>query len=298
MVATMNAVGEDAQSVVWRSDAAGLAQLALHTGALVVSGTMVSLSAGSLWLLLALPVHGVVLVFLFAPLHETIHRTAFRSRWINAAVSWVCGMLLILPPEYFRAFHIAHHRHTQDPQHDPELAYPKPASWRGYFWTVSGIPYWRERIVTICRHAAGRVGEPFIGADARAGIVREARMLIGVYAGIAVWAFAAGSAAPVLYWIAPALLGMPFLRMFLLAEHTGCPLVADMRANTRTTLTNIAVRRLAWNMPFHTAHHAYPGVPFHALPEVHRRMGDEVRVVARGYVEVQRELTGRFGMIL
>ena len=49
------------------------------------------------------------------------------------------------------------------------------------------------------------------------------------------------------------------------SEHTGCPLVADMRVNSRTTLTNRAMQRLAWNMPFHTAHHVYPGVPFHDL---------------------------------
>jgi fatty acid desaturase len=27
---------------------------------------------------------------------------------------------------------------------------------------------------------------------------------------------------------------------------------------------------LAWQMPYHTAHHAFPGVPFHRLHELHR----------------------------
>jgi fatty acid desaturase len=63
-----------------------------------------------------------------------------------------------------------------------------------------------------------------------------------------------------------------------------------MRVNSRTTLTNRVMRRLAWNMPFHTAHHVYPGVPFHSLPVVHERIRDSVRYEVSGYFVVQREL--------
>ncbi len=160
-----------------RSDAAGVTQLAGHVGALAVTGYLVSISIGTVWLPLALLVHGFVLIFLFAPLHETIHRTAFRSRWINTAVSWFCGAVLMLPPDYFRAFHFTHQRYTQDPQRDPELAVAKPSSWRSWLWTVSGIPYWRERVAIIWQHARGRVSQPFISAAARVGIVREAVVL-------------------------------------------------------------------------------------------------------------------------
>jgi fatty acid desaturase len=277
-----------------RSDAAGVAQLAGHAAALLVTGWLVTIAIGTGWLPLALVAHGFVLVFLFAPLHETIHRSAFRSRWMNSVVSWFCGVVLMLPPNYFRAFHFAHHRYTQDPEWDPELAYPKPTSWRAYLWRVSGIPYWRERVTTTLRLAMGRVTQPFISAAARDGVVREARILIGVYGLIAVVAISAQSAALIYYWVVPVLLGQPFLRMYLLAEHAGCPFVADMYANSRTTLTNWGMRRLAWNMPYHTAHHVYPAVPFHALPEVHRQIRDDVEIEASGYVSVQEEIVSRF----
>ena len=282
------------KSLTHRSDAAGIAQLAVHVAALVVTGNWVSISIGTYWLALALLVHGFVLIFLFAPLHESIHRTAFNSRWINTVVGWCCGVVLILPPDYFRAFHFSHHRYTQDPDRDPEIAVAKPSNWRTYLWTVSGIPYWRERTRTVWRHAMGRVSMPFISPAARPRIVREARILLGVYALAAVGAVIAESAAPIYYWVLPALLGQPFLRMYLLAEHTGCPLVADMRVNSRTTLSNWLIRRLAWNMPYHTAHHVYPGVPFHALPKLHRQIRDEVQYEAKGYIAVQRELTSKF----
>ncbi len=294
------AVSENAEaarrlgSLTRRSDAAGIARLAGHFAVLVVTGYAVSGSIGRIWLPFALLVHGFVLVFLFAPLHETIHRTAFRSRWINTVVCRICGLVLLLPPSYFRAFHFAHHRYTQDPERDPELAYAKPSCWRSYLWTLSGIPYWQERLATTWQHATGRVTSPFIGAAARDGIVREARIVLGAYALLAAVAVAVRSDAPVVYWLLPVLLGQPFLRMFLLAEHTGCPLTNDMRINSRTTLTNRVMRWLAWNMPFHTAHHVYPGVPFHALAEVHGRIAEGVVYEAAGYLQVQRELTRSF----
>src|SRR5436190_1646258 len=64
-----------------RSDTHGLLQLALHAGALCATGSLVWASRGHLWLAPALLLHGVVLSFLFCALHESIHRTAFASRW-------------------------------------------------------------------------------------------------------------------------------------------------------------------------------------------------------------------------
>jgi len=68
-----------------------------------------------------------------------------------------------------------------------------------------------------------------------------------------------------------------------------------MLANTRTTLTNAIVRFFAWNMPFHAEHHAYPSVPFHALPAVHRELRRDLKVVAPGYLAVQREILRGLG---
>ena len=82
--------------------------------------------------------------------------------------------------------------------------------------------------------------------------------------------------AALIYWVMPMLLGQPFLRLYLLAEHGGCPKVRDMLANTRTTKTTALVRFLAWNMPYHTEHHVYPAVPFHRLPEAHDLLKDKL----------------------
>ena len=114
----------------------------------------------------------------------------------------------------------------------------------------------------------------------------EARAMLAVYA------LAAASLAltPLLLWtwILPVVLGMPALRLYVLAEHGRCAFVADMFENTRTTLTNRLLRGLAWNMPYHAEHHAFPDVPFHRLPELHALARPHLGVVERGYARFHR----------
>ncbi|MEX2298497.1 MAG: fatty acid desaturase [Dongiaceae bacterium] len=274
-----------------RSDRRGLVQLAAHTAFLVATGALVLATSGSLWLLLTLPLHGIALTFLFAPLHETIHRTAFRSRGLNDAVAFFCGLPLLLPPVWFRHFHFGHHRWTQDPLRDPELDPPRPATAPAWFWHVSGLPYWIASIRGLVTHAIGRVSKPYIVARDKAGVVREARVFLGVYAATVLLAAGTGwLEALVLLWILPAVLTQPLLRLYLLAEHGGCPLTADMLRNTRTTTSNPVIRSLAWNMPYHAEHHAFPGVPFHALPALHRRLAPHLGTVSKGYVAANAEI--------
>ncbi len=276
-----------------RSDARGLVRLGTHLTLLACTTGLLTASLGTALILPAIVLHGIVLIFLFSALHECIHSTAFRSRWLNDAVASVCGLLLLLPREYFRAFHLTHHRYTQDPRRDPELAVRKPETKAEYLLLLSGLPYWSERLTTLSRHARGGVKEKFILKSKRPTIVREARIHLALYVLAAVVSLAAESGALLLYWAVPVILGQPFLRAFLLAEHTGCPLVPDMLRNTRTTLSNSAVRLLSWNMPYHAEHHAWAAVPFHALPQAHRMARDRVRHLEPGYIKFHGRLWHR-----
>jgi fatty acid desaturase len=274
-----------------RADGPGLRHLAGHLALLALTGAGIAAARGTLWLWPAMFVHGVVLIFLFMPLHECIHRTAFKTRALNEAVAFVIGVLILLPREYFRAFHFAHHRFTQDPERDPELAAPKPATLGQWLWQVSGRGYWVSLGRGLVEHAFGRAPESFYKDERqRRVVITEARIVLALYALVAVVSVAFASDVALVYWVVPALLGQPALRLYLMAEHMLCPLVPDMLANTRTTYTNAAVRFLAWNMPFHAEHHAYPAVPFHRLPEVNRVLAPALKTTAPGYLAVQRAI--------
>lgn len=273
-----------------RSDRKGLVQLSGHLALLALTASLVLASRGQLLVWPLMAVHGIVLIFLFAPLHESIHRTAFRSRRLNDIVAYAAGLLVVLPPTWFRAFHLAHHRYTQDPDRDPELAVPKPDRPLAWLAHVSGLPTWWRQVSMLVRHAFGFADDPLLSPRERPRAVVEARAYLAIYGALATAALLASSPLPLQLWLLPALLGQPFLRLYLLAEHTGCPLVGDMLLNTRTTLTTRLVRRLAWNMPFHSEHHAYPALPFHVLPEAHDRLRDQIGVLGDGYVAVNVEL--------
>jgi fatty acid desaturase len=272
------------------SNRSGVARLAAHLAALAAMAIIVAAAPGPLLRLSAQAVEGAILVFLFAPLHETIHRTAFKSRRLNDVVAAVIGFLILQPADFFRFFHFTHHRHTQDPARDPELATPKPRTRAEWLLAVGGLPLWRDLLFGLLRHAAGRAAEPYLSADAARQVIREARVHVLLYAVLAILSLIRRSDAVIVFWLAPALLGQPWLRLYLMAEHIGCPLVPDMLANSRTTLTNGVVRFFAWNMPFHAEHHAFPAIPFHALPALHDHLAPSIGTLAPGYIAVHARL--------
>ena len=274
-----------------RSDARGLVRFTLHVAVIAGAGAVYAGVLETAWMLPAAWAYGTCLAFLFAPLHETVHYTAFRSRWLNRVVSVGCGWLLVLPPRFFRAFHLEHHRYTQDPERDPELTGAPLRTWRQYLWRVSGAQYWVRQLQVLARFAAGRVTEPFIPSGERRRVVREARVFLASYVVVGALSALTGTAAWLIwFWIVPVLLGQPMLRLYLLAEHTGCPMTPDMLENSRTVHTNALVRFLAWNMPYHAEHHAYASIPFHALPRAHTALAPLIRNQPRGYARVHRDL--------
>ena len=273
-----------------RSNAKGLAQLAGHFCLLFASGAAVLISDHGTVYAAALFAHGAVLIFLFAPLHESIHRTAFESRRLNDLLARFCGFVLLLPAGYFRAFHFQHHRFTHDPERDPELAAPDIDGPAAYFWHVSGIPYWRQALTTMVRHSLGRVEEDFIAARQKPEMMWEARAHLALYGALLAGSAGIGSTLLLDLWVLPVLAGQPLLRLFLLAEHSGCPRNADMLVNSRTTQSNAVLRWLSWNMNRHSAHHAYPALPFHALPEADHLLAAQPMTRSRGYIAVHRDI--------
>ena len=78
-----------------RSDARGLAQLGAHLALLLLAGIALRESLDSIGLIFTLPIYAAVLIFLFAPLHETIHYTVFKTRWLNNLVAAPIGFFTI-----------------------------------------------------------------------------------------------------------------------------------------------------------------------------------------------------------
>jgi len=298
---------EQKQALTERSNNVGLIQLGVHLCLIALNSVLLLNLPGVLssvimpgafigscftfvsWFLLSIS-QGILLVFLFTLLHETTHHTPFESITLNRVIGAGCGMVLFLPAQWFRHFHLAHHRYTHVADKDPELASPKPDSIPTYLAYLSGIPVWKSHITTLLVNAAGRCNDAFVPESRKALVHLEARLMMAGYLAILVLSVVTGTA-DLLFklWLIPVLLGQPFLRAYLLAEHAGCEHSNDMFTNSRTTLTRRLVYRLAWNMPYHAEHHAYPSVPFFRLPELHQLTEKHLRVKQDGYWGFNRD---------
>jgi fatty acid desaturase len=136
--------------------------------------------------------------------------------------------------------------------------------------------------------------DPWIPENKRTMVVTEARLYALVYAVLLVGSIALSSTLLLWVWLLPLVVGQWFLRPYLFAEHTGCDHTRSAFENTRTTYTGQLMKWFTWNMPFHVEHHAYPSVPFHALPKLNAIVDDRIAHRGRGYLTVTRETLAWF----
>lgn len=249
--------------IAGRSDEEGLKQVLFHALCVCICAYFVKtsfnvpkdISSGGCtscsWaqFILAELAFGVVASFYFNAFHESIHGTAFRSKWMNSALCYFLGFLTFRGARWYWYFHWAHHRFTNDPKLDPELegntvdradplANPnKMQAMFAYARFLSGYPFGSERLPGIFKHAIGGKYTPvetFVKTDkARASVRLEYRVWVFLYAvlvtltatdflglggmggynvGAKLW----------YYWLLPHAIGAAHLRYYQTAEHRSC----------------------------------------------------------------------------
>jgi fatty acid desaturase len=275
-----------------RSDAKGAIQAASHLAAIAAATTAAAMLP-SLRLPLLI-IQGILVNCLYAGQHELSHWTVFRTRRLNDIVGQAFGFATLNPFYADRWAHFSHHRATHDPARDPEILGLPPYTLRTYVLELLAISFWYSRIRTILRHATARRldREYWLSASEAAVVRREARITVALWIAIALASLALRSTAALVYWLLPLLLTKWFHQLQNLGEHTGLAHQPDTFRNTRTLQGPAWMRWLLWNMSYHTAHHCFPGIPFHALPNLHRAiLANRADLLPGGsYWQVQRDI--------
>jgi len=253
------------------SNAMGSLQTLSHVGAIAATGTLLWESMGTGWALPWFVVHGVLLNFLYAGQHELSHYTVFRTRWLNEWVGRLFGFVLFFPRTFDQVQHMAHHRFTQEWARDGELARAR-YTLSSFLWWMSGISYWYTRWRRIVRFSFRLVTESYLPAARHEELIFEARIHLVGYAVIAGVSWVAHSRAAVVLWLAPMVVTKFAHQLQNTIEHLGLTHDSNVLINTRSTRTNALMRWMGWQMQYHTAHHAFPGVPFHHLRELHQEI--------------------------
>ena len=275
-----------------RSDLPGIINFVGHMGVMIFTGVLVYMALGTWWVIPTMAMHAAVLAFLFAPCHECSHGTPFRTRWLNEAVYWVVCLIYMVPPTFFRYYHATHHTYTQIRGSDPDML-PEKMTVLDYLIYVSGYAFWKRGIIWLLKHPFGKIAEEqkyFIPESEIPRAIREARIILAIYLGVAVVSVYLGSLLALSLWVVPRFLGEPLMRWIRLSEHGECEEGPDLRTNTRTTKTSQLVYFLFWNMPYHAEHHLCPMVPFHALGKMHEVVKDKLHPVGDSYPQVHGEI--------
>jgi fatty acid desaturase len=288
--------GDVLKRLYQRSDKAGFLQTGAHLALLIAGGWLVLETRGTWWVVPALILQAIFVNSLFGALHESVHYGSFKTRRFADILAFFSGAAILNNAGFYRHYHMAHHRYTQDPKRDPELITSgSPKGWGNYLFRVSSIPFLMIRARDIFLFPFGLKGDvTYIHDGAWPEVRRWGRLQLALYAVLIAGSILLQTTVVLWVWFIPLLIGLPLLRLYLLTEHTLCPNSDDGFANTRTTTSNAFVRFLMWNLPYHAEHHLLPNIAFHNLPEAHKYLRPHLKFVAPTYTGVHRDIIRSF----
>lgn len=283
------------QSYLRRSNHPAVSRFIVMYALVIITGVWVVMAWDSAWWNLVLSQMGfaVMVCSTFACLHETAHGTAFQSKRLNRIAAFLTGLVHVYPSSLFRELHFTHHRHTHVPGLDPEISVgnrPAPSVLSNlpmYFSWLTGLPLLMFKIGML---VAGAIGMPelvrgnlypFVRPSMRRTVAAESAVVLSFHIGILLLAIYVHSG----FWalLVGQVAGHCLLAAYLTPEHNGLPHEGTILEKTRSVDTNSLVKLVMWNMPYHAEHHAFPAVPFHALPLVRQQIQDELKHRTDGY---------------
>ncbi|MBN8524834.1 MAG: fatty acid desaturase, partial [Planctomycetes bacterium] len=247
----------------------------------------------------ALILHGTVCAFMINAVHELVHGTVFRTRWLNTAFAHLFAFIGWINHRGFWASHAEHHLHTMHFPYDQENVFPIRYRLADFLRAATCDPrgmYWNLRHHV--RVASGRLDGDWerhllAGQPRHREVVAWSRWLLAGHAAVAVASIATG------WWIVPIVVSLTpvYCRgLFWLlnnAQHVGLMESApDFRLNCRTIVVNPVFRFLYWHMNWHIEHHMYAAVPCYRLHALHRAIRPQLPYCPRGLVETWYTIIG------
>jgi fatty acid desaturase len=199
--------------------------------------------------------------------HNHHHHRSFRPRWLNLTFETLLFLQTGLPSFGFALHHnFGHHRlyrnqHPEHPDADPHCWLDSRGRRLGR-WTYT----WR--VLRTAVPAARRIGRHyrplwrnFLFAAACYGVGAAALLAARPLHALAVF-------------IVPMALGLVALAWSTYVHHLGLATQEPLSASY--TNLDAWANRWGYNIGYHTAHHARPGLHWSELPQLHARIADRV----------------------
>ncbi len=249
-------------------------------GGLAILGYLAFLSWGTWWAIPAFLAYGILYS---TPgdsrWHECGHGTAFRTPWMNEVIYQVASFMVLRSATPWRWSHARHHTDTIIVGRDPEIITERPPIWRILLMQIFHLYGGPVEIKRFFLHTVGKLEtheKEYIPASENKKVFWEARVYLLIILAVIGACVYAGSLLPAMFIFLPSFYGAFVVITFGITQHLGLyEDVLDHRLNTRTIYMNPILRFLYWNMNYHTEHHMFPMVPYHALSKLHAEMKDD-----------------------
>ncbi|MBO9608994.1 MAG: fatty acid desaturase family protein [Paenibacillaceae bacterium] len=249
-------------------------------GGLAILGYLAFLSWGTWWAIPAFLAYGILYS---TPgdsrWHECGHGTAFRTPWMNEVIYQVASFMVLRSATPWRWSHARHHTDTIIVGRDPEIITERPPVWRILLMQIFHLYGGPVEIKRFFLHTVGKLEtheKEYIPASENKKVFWEARVYLLIILAVIGACVYAGSILPAMFIFLPSFYGAFVVITFGITQHLGLyEDVLDHRLNSRTIYMNPILRFLYWNMNYHTEHHMFPMVPYHALPKLHAEMKDD-----------------------
>ena len=243
-------------------------------------------------------------------MHDTSHKSLFRTSWMNDFFgNWFGGYPILNDMLRYRPYHVKHHVHTgleEDPDTNLTKGYPsgKQSLFRKFTRDLSGMTGMKTTLALLMMHLnylaydqgnnpkridqSNRSWSSFFQTFYKnlSGPIISNLVLFGVVSFVfAPWVYS--------LWLIAFMTTFQFcIRIRAIAEHSMIEHPTDPYENTRTTYANIFEKLLfaPHNVNYHAEHHMLMGVPCYNLPKMHQMIKSkgffEKGHLAKSYWEV------------
>ena len=269
-----------------RKNLPGLVHFFFYFLFLFIFGYLAYVTWGTWWSALFFFIYGTIYAFSVANWHETAHRTAFKTRWINEIFYHISSFMCDFEGFRWRWSHTFHHTYTMQTkgEYDYEIQVSRPTELFWFF--LNYIPLtdllFPHRLIKyeVLKHAFGKltpVANISTPENQKKKIIWNSRLYVFIWVSIFVFSYYIGSILPILYIILPTYYGKPIWFAVNVTQHLGAAIdTKDHRLSSYSLKINPILSFLYWKMEYHLEHHMFPMVPSYNLKELQNEIKDQL----------------------
>jgi len=283
-----------------RSDLPGLIHFVIYFASLIFFGYLSYVFWGTWFFLLFFFLYSTIYTFAIANGHETVHRTAFKTRWINEMFCYISFFQLHNEPLGFRWSHTFHHSKTlqTEGEYDHEIEVSRPTDLIRFFLKfvpLTDLFYIHQSsFVNITKLAFGimspsnKITAP---KDQQKKIIRNARFFLLIWFLIFCVSFYFNTLWPIIFYFLPPFVGRPIHFAVNVMQHLAAKLdTKDHRLSTHTVILNPILSFYYWHMEYHIEHHLFPMVPSYNLKKLRKEIDSELPTPFNGLFDFYKKV--------